>query len=39
MFKNMKKILLPCKPKLDKDSMVVIAQRMQCRTIHKRKDC
>lgn len=39
MFKNVTKIVLENKKDTKKDSVIVVAQRMQCRTTHKRKDC
>lgn len=39
MFKHIKKILLLYKAMGKNDSIIVVAQRMQCRVTHKRKDC
>lgn len=39
MFGNVTKIILKEKEVSKKDSVIVVAQRMQCRTTHKRKDC
>lgn len=39
MFKNVKKIAIKRKEVTKADAMIVVAQRMQCRTTHKRKDC
>ena len=39
MFKQVKKILLQKKKEQKSDSVIVVAQRMQCRTTHKRQDC
>lgn len=36
MFKNLKSIRIE---KKDKNKAVVVCQRSQCRTLHKRKDC
>ena len=36
MFKGLKNIVVPSKKK---DQTIVVGQRMQCRTTHKRKDC
>lgn len=38
MFKNVKKIVLPVKESKG-EAVVVVCQRSQCRTTHKRKDC
>lgn len=38
MFKNVNKIVLP-KKENKADSVIVVCQRSQCRTTHKRKDC
>lgn len=38
MFKNINKIILPKEAK-KKESAIVVGQRAQCRTTHKRKDC
>ena len=39
MFKNVEKIVLKNKKETKTDSVIVVAQRMQCRTTRKRKDC
>ncbi len=39
IFKNVTKIVLRDKKVTKTDSVIVVAQRMQCRTTHKRKDC
>ena len=36
MFKELKSIVVPSK---SKTQVIVVGQRMQCRTTHKRKDC
>ncbi len=36
MFKNLKKIKIE---KKENKTAVVVCQRSQCRTLHKRKDC
>ncbi len=36
MFKGLTTIVVPSK---NKDQIIVVGQRMQCRTTHKRKDC
>lgn len=36
MFKAVEKIVVPSR---DKSQFIVVGQRMQCRTTHKRKDC
>ncbi len=38
MFKKVNKIILP-KKESKVDSVIVVYQRSQCRTTHKRKDC
>lgn len=38
MFKNVNKIVLP-KKESKSDSVIIVCQRCQCRTTHKRKDC
>lgn len=38
MFENVKKIVLPEK-KDTTTSVIIVCQRSQCRTTHKRKDC
>lgn len=38
MFKNISKIVLSEK-KTKNEAVVVVCQRCQCRTTHKRKDC
>ena len=38
MFKNVNKIVLP-KRKAKDEFVIVVCQRSQCRTTHKRKDC
>lgn len=39
MFKDAKKIVIHNKKEQKADNVIVVAQRMQCRTTHKRKDC
>lgn len=39
MFKTVTKIVIQGKKEIKRDSVIVVAQRMQCRTTHKRKDC
>lgn len=36
MFKKIKNIVVPSK---DKAQVIIVGQRMQCRTTHKRKNC
>ncbi len=36
MFKGLKNIVVPSK---NEAQLIVVGQRMQCRTTHKRKDC
>lgn len=38
MFRNINKIVIP-KKKAKPESGMVVCQRSQCRTTHKRKDC
>ena len=38
MFKNVKKIVVTTK-KEKAETVIVVGQRSQCRTTHKRKDC
>ena len=39
MFKDKTKIVVHSRNEVKKDSFIVVAQRMQCRINHKRKDC
>ncbi len=39
MFQNISKIVIKPKKCKKAESIIVVSQRMQCRTTHKRKDC